>query len=53
MVSLLPAADLNLSTDILSSIDELVPPGTAVADFLRPSTAWHVGHLPGLTNTNQ
>ena len=53
MVSVLPAADLNLSTDILSSIDELVPPGTAVADFLRPSTTWHVGHLPGLTNTNQ
>lgn len=44
---LLPAADLPLPTSLLTALDELVPPGTAVADFLN-NAGWQVGHLPGL-----
>jgi aryl-alcohol dehydrogenase-like predicted oxidoreductase len=46
---LLPAADLQLPASLLSALDELVPPGTAVADFLN-NAGWQVGHLPGLDN---
>ena len=45
--SLLPAADLNLPKEFLDGVDALVPPGTAVADFLN-NAGWQVGHLPGL-----
>ncbi len=44
---LLPAADLQLPPALLTALDELVPPGTAVADFLNNS-GWQVGRLPGL-----
>lgn len=44
---LLPAADLKLPESFLKAIDELVPPGTAVADFLN-NAGWQIGHLPGL-----
>ncbi|MCW3097573.1 MAG: aldo/keto reductase [Chthonomonadaceae bacterium] len=46
---LLPAADLTLPTSFLTALDELVPPGTAVADFLN-NAGWQVGRLPGLDN---
>lgn len=45
--SLLPAATLELPQSFLSAIDKLVPPGTAVADFLN-NAGWQVGRLPGL-----
>jgi aryl-alcohol dehydrogenase-like predicted oxidoreductase len=44
---LLPAADLVLPDSLLAALDELVPPGTAVADFLNNSK-WQIGRLPGL-----
>jgi aryl-alcohol dehydrogenase-like predicted oxidoreductase len=44
---LLPAADLKLPDSLLTALDELVPPGTAVANFLN-NAGWQVGHLPGL-----
>ncbi|HZP82341.1 MAG TPA: aldo/keto reductase [Chthonomonadaceae bacterium] len=44
---LLPAAELSLPDSLLSALDELVPPGTAVADF-HNNAGWQVGHLPGL-----
>jgi aryl-alcohol dehydrogenase-like predicted oxidoreductase len=44
---LLPAADLELPATLLTALDELVPPGTAVADFLN-NAGWQVGRLPGL-----
>jgi aryl-alcohol dehydrogenase-like predicted oxidoreductase len=44
---LLPAADLKLPSSLLELLDQLVPPGTAVANFLNNS-GWQVGHLPGL-----
>ena len=46
---LLPAAELVLPESLLAALDELVPPGTAVADFLN-NCGWQVGHLPGLDN---
>jgi aryl-alcohol dehydrogenase-like predicted oxidoreductase len=46
---LLPAADLSLPPSFLTALDELVPPGTAVADFLN-NAGWQVGRLPGLDN---
>lgn len=49
--ALLPAASLQLTSDFLTEIDKLVPPGTAVADFLSPNVSWQVGHLPGLDKT--
>jgi aryl-alcohol dehydrogenase-like predicted oxidoreductase len=45
--SLLPAADLALPQAFLDGVDALVPPGTAVADFLN-NAGWQVGRLPGL-----
>lgn len=47
LTSLLPAATLTLSGEFLDAIDALVPPGTAVADFLN-NCGWQVGRLPGL-----
>jgi len=47
-LDLIPAATLNLSPDFLTQIDELVPPGTAVADFLSPNVKWQVGHIQGI-----
>ena len=44
---LLPAGDLTLPQSFLDGVDILVPPGTAVADFLNNS-GWQVGRLPGL-----
>ena len=44
---LLPAAALSLPSGFLEEIDALVPPGTAVADFLNNS-GWQVGRLAGL-----
>lgn len=44
---LIPAADLVLPTELLTALDALVPPGTAVADFLN-NAGWQVGRLPGL-----
>ena len=44
---LIPAADLALPAELLTALDELVPPGTAVADFLN-NAGWQIGHLPGL-----
>ncbi len=44
---LLPAATLKLPDSLLAAIDELVPPGTAVADFLN-NAGWQIGRLPGL-----
>ncbi len=44
---LLPAATLILPDTFLAALDELVPPGTAVADFLN-NCGWQVGRLPGL-----
>ena len=49
--SLLPAATLKLPADLLERLDELVPPGTAVADFLSPNVSWQIGHLPGIDKT--
>src|SRR5579871_1469153 len=43
---LLPAADLQLPASLLTALDELVPPGTAVANFLN-NAGWQVGQLPG------
>ncbi len=48
---LIPAADLILPTELVTALDELVPPGTAVADFLN-NAGWQVGHLPGLDTGN-
>ena len=45
--SLLPAGTLALPDSFLKAIDELVPPGTAVADFLN-NADWQIGKLPGL-----
>lgn len=45
--SLLPAGTLTLSGSFLKAIDELVPPGTAVADFLN-NAGWQKGKLPGI-----
>jgi aryl-alcohol dehydrogenase-like predicted oxidoreductase len=45
--SLLPAATLELPGELLAALDELVPPGTAVADF-HNNAGWQVGRLPGL-----
>ena len=44
---LLPAATLELPATLVTAIDKLVPPGTAVADFLN-NAGWQIGHLPGL-----
>lgn len=44
---LLPAADMTLPASLLSAVDELVPPGTAAADFLN-NAGWQIGRLPGL-----
>jgi aryl-alcohol dehydrogenase-like predicted oxidoreductase len=49
LTDLLPAAELELPESLLTALDELVPPGTAVADFLN-NAGWQVGHLPGLDN---
>ncbi|MBB6053605.1 aldo/keto reductase [Armatimonas rosea] len=49
LTSLLPAASLALDETFLSAVDALVPPGTAVADFLN-NAGWQVGRLPGLDN---
>lgn len=46
-LDLLPAASLSLPSSLLEAIDHLVPPGTAVADFLN-NAGWQVGHLAGL-----
>lgn len=43
----LPAATLKLPGTLLTALDELVPPGTAVADF-HNNAGWQVGKLPGL-----
>ena len=51
LLTLIPAATLKLSSEFLNIIDELVPPGTAVADFLSPNVSWQIGHLPGISNT--
>jgi len=48
LLGLIPAATLSLSSEFLVKIDELVPPGTAVADFLSPNVSWQVGHIPGI-----
>jgi len=50
--SILPAVDLNLPVDFLAKIDELIPPGTAIADFLSPNVSWQIGHLPGIDRTS-
>jgi 1-deoxyxylulose-5-phosphate synthase len=44
---LLPSATLRLPESLLAALDELVPPGTAVADF-HNNAAWQIGKLPGL-----
>jgi aryl-alcohol dehydrogenase-like predicted oxidoreductase len=44
---LLPAATLELPESFLAAVDEIVPPGTAVADFLN-NAGWQVGRLNGL-----
>lgn len=44
---ILPAATLELSPDFLAAVDEIVPPGTAVADFLNNS-GWQVGKIAGI-----
>jgi aryl-alcohol dehydrogenase-like predicted oxidoreductase len=49
--TLIPAATLELTPSVLGELDKLVPPGTAVADFLNPHVDWQVGHLPGIDNT--
>lgn len=49
---LLPAADLALPETFLAALDELVPPGTAVADFLN-NAGWQVGRLPGLDSERE
>ena len=46
---LLPAATALLPQTLLDALYELVPPGTAVADFLN-NAGWQIGHLPGLDN---
>lgn len=46
---LLPAATVELPQSLLDALDKLVPPGTAVADFLN-NAGWQIGHLPGLDN---
>jgi aryl-alcohol dehydrogenase-like predicted oxidoreductase len=43
----LPAATLELAPDFLAGVDEIVPPGTAVADFLNNS-GWQVGKIAGI-----
>jgi len=45
--SLLPAADVSLTPEFLARVDELVPPGSAVADF-HNNADWQIGKLPGL-----
>lgn len=45
--TLLPSGTLTLSDAFLAAIDALVPPGTAVADFLN-NAGWQVGRLTGL-----
>jgi 1-deoxyxylulose-5-phosphate synthase len=45
--TLLPSGTLVLSDSFLAAIDDLVPPGTAVADFLN-NAGWQIGKLPGL-----
>ena len=47
LTGVLPAAELALPAEFLAGIDALVPPGTAVADFLN-NAGWQVGRLPGL-----
>ncbi|MBC8139810.1 MAG: aldo/keto reductase [Armatimonadetes bacterium] len=44
---LLPAATLAVPETLNHAIDELVPPGTAVADFLN-NAGWQVGKLPSI-----
>lgn len=44
---ILPAATLELPADFLAAVDEVVPPGTAVADFLN-NAGWQVGKIPGI-----
>ncbi|MDX1933501.1 MAG: aldo/keto reductase [Capsulimonadales bacterium] len=44
---LLPAANLVLPATFLSAVDEIVPPGTAVAHFLN-NAGWQIGRLSGL-----
>lgn len=51
LLGLIPAATLKLSSEFLNKIDELVPPGTAVADFLSPNVSWQKGHIPGIDPT--
>jgi aryl-alcohol dehydrogenase-like predicted oxidoreductase len=51
LLNLIPAASLKLPADFLAKVDELVPPGTAVADFLTPNVPWQIGHLPGINQT--
>ena len=38
----LPGADLSLSSELLDSVDSIVPRGTAVADF-HDNSGWYVG----------
>lgn len=47
VISLATACDTVLPAELLSQIDDLVPPGTAVADFLNNS-GWQVGKIAGL-----
>jgi len=47
LTGLLPAAALELPQTLLAALDELVPPGTAVANF-HNNCGWQVGRLPGL-----
>jgi aryl-alcohol dehydrogenase-like predicted oxidoreductase len=47
LADLVPAATLTLPTSFLTACDTLVPPGTAVADFLN-NAGWQRGRLPGL-----
>lgn len=51
LLALIPAATMKLSSEFLNKIDELVPPGTAVADFLSPNVNWQIGHIPGIDHT--
>jgi aryl-alcohol dehydrogenase-like predicted oxidoreductase len=44
-----PPRPSNCPQSLLHALDELVPPGTAVADFLN-NAGWQIGHLPGLDN---
>ena len=52
LTSLLPAVSLALPQSFLAAVDSLVPPGTAVADFLN-NAGWQVGQLPGLDNDRE